>query len=207
MRPFHVLTIDADYWFPYDQDRHCGFCASFRSAPKHPRCAGVYRMRTVPTHAHLFEMVQPGIPLRISESHATMFHILRKRVQGCVIDVVNVDEHADNDGNCDDPGGVHCGSWVTCAQQRGYLRNYIWIGNSKDWVRWRRTHSTYRPDLVHVCRSTPYMSTLGDWPFVDLVLGLERATGHRATVLGVDKRRLRRMLARQRTRSRTSVVG
>ena len=103
-----VLTIDADYWFPLDQDGHCGrcpdqdrnlrrmsVCTLFGS--QNERRQSTEDERTTPTIADIVEMVRPGTPVKVTESHAEMFFILyRLHVRtGERLYVVNIDEHSD----------------------------------------------------------------------------------------------------------------
>jgi hypothetical protein len=95
---------------------------------------------------------------------------------------------------------VHCGSWVEAAVIGGWFKigNYRWIGSERSYKVWKASKrgKAFRPDVVHVCRSAPYMSTRGDPHFGRLVRALEQASGRPASIYGHRAKELWRIIRR-----------
>jgi hypothetical protein len=208
IKPYRVLTIDADYWMPYEQGDHCGFCSD-RRRPFYRRSVQFEEVRVHPTIEELVKKIRPKTPILISESHAEMFFILRRlryflnrKEPSRRIHVTNIDEHSDTNSVWFPIYGgglvgyldpfipvkrgryeLDCGNWVMQSNDTttkiSYLDEYKWIGCEEDW----RETRLPTPDLVHVCRSAPYMSRAGDGHFVDLVLALEQQSGVQAEIV------------------------
>ncbi len=240
----NILTIDADYWFPLDQGGHCGRCpdqggrlrrvasCKLNETSRHNARSSMDDERTIPTIQQVAEIVRPGTPIKVTESHAEMFFIVYRAhlVTGRAPYVVNIDEHSDTGwcgstccttvstkgvmttkyafrtitNDCESRDPVHCGVWVEASVIGGWLSfgNYRWIGNERSFEVWRNSKKgkNFSPELVHVCRSAPYMSTRGDPHFAALVRALEQASGRRASIYGHRAKELWRLIEKDETR-------
>lgn len=215
---FNILTIDADYWYPLEQGGHCGHCRMYRSreylcrtresacqiAKDHTWFSGIFTNseddeRTIPTHEQICRLVKPGTPIKVTESHAALHGIImRLRRKGIDrIKVVNIDEHEDTNVYSYE-SGIHCGDWADYHQGRGHI-DYRWIGDEDKYEHWRKNSGRkFKPDLVHVCKSSPFMSTKGDIPFAKLVLALEKKSGRKARIFGHGSWRLKNLIRGRR---------
>lgn len=194
---YEVLTIDADYWFPMWQGGHCGHCKGL-DLVRRRRAGDEYsedEERTNPTIKELVALVPVNTPVHVTESHANLYEVLFavSQVTGNKIRVVNLDEH--NDG-CPFrvEEGITCANWVSAAMGEGLLHRYKHLGSPRAFYRFVDTKLGYTPDLVHVCRSKPYMSTKGDQHFVDLVVALERKTKRPVIFSGHEKNKIRSLV-------------
>ena len=214
MSEFNVLTIDADYWFPSDyQGRHCGFCPRLRGQNSSRRVERLLldSPRVVPTHEEIVLLVNPNTPIVVTECHADVYtllqdvrHTLNRRKNSRVsIRVVCLDEHDDDEyGNPD--MALFCGNWISHAKDNRfkwqYLDSLCLVWSEDAWTASKNAGLIQPPDLVHVCRSAPYLSTRGDKPFADLVVKLEEKTGHEAVIKGIGHGVITRMVRAARRR-------
>lgn len=211
---FNILTIDADYWFPYARPGHCGFCTDRRRRHdlllKRKNDYVVLRtqpffkskFRTSPSIQEICALVSPGTPIKVTESHAAMFGIVTRlrRAGEKHIHVINIDEHEDYE-DCDDENNfLNCGNWAWMCIKKNWI-TYYHIGKEVNFYTWSQHTSNYHPDLIHVCRSSPYLAKVGDRSFADLVAALEKTSGVKARVFGYNSKRLKMMINYARVRN------
>lgn len=204
--PFNVLSIDFDYWFPGDQpmdapveslDQHCGRCFRHRfvsdydalirpCVPYYPApgeseiSTGDHQRKRGMGISDVVLAVPRGSVVWVAESHADILGAIRMSKHGARPVVIYGIDHHDDDGPLSDvprwfsePG---CPSWITHGKMIGMIHRFYGIEND--------VASVPRPDLVFVCKSSPYLLEDGDGPFNEFLLNIETMRGAKLRFTG-----------------------
>jgi len=205
-KAIHVLSIDFDYWYlgDNDPDAHCGFCdcqVTDEWDPGLERCRptpltkGKRPVRTI-NYPMIFRRIAEGTPIQVTECHAAItgpLMKLREDNPDAHICVWNIDEHEDVWGYYSVPERPHCGGWVDYSGEKGWLDEYWWVTDKQHL--WQMPTN---PDMVFVCKSSPYTDVSGDRPLITFIRNLEKASGQDARVFGHASRPIQEALTERR---------
>jgi hypothetical protein len=200
----HVLSIDFDYWYLGGLPprlSHCGFCENYRytGLVRPPPAVKGEPQRDI-NYRMIFRRVAVGTPIHVSESHAAIVGLLQELREGnpeAHIVVWNIDEHDDLEPHDNlKPLAFpryNCGTWVNFSGVKGYLDEYWWVIDRRILL-----HLPRKPDLIFVCKSSPYLAVAGDRPLITFIRNLEKVSGQEARVYGHASKPIRDALTRRR---------
>ena len=145
----NILSIDFDYWYlglNVEKTFHCGRCVKRTGRPQETDSR--FRLPEI-TQLEVIDLIWPGTPVYVSESHADISLVLDEVASNHNVDIYNIDAHSDLVFESND--SLHCGNWVTYLKEQRKFNFYTHIRSRKDFLK------IPKPDVVYICRSSAYL--------------------------------------------------